>query len=92
MDPLELWIQIDRVIDEQRLNYEKMRVGGHGSVGAKDSLRHAATDLRLLCERFRAITVKGLTEDDLKRLNQEHDLRWARRRRPGVFKNRDMDG
>lgn len=92
MDPLELWIQIERVVDEQRLNYEKMRVGGYGSVGAKDALRHAATDLRMLAERFRAITAKGLTADDLKRINQEHELRWARRKRPGVYKNRDVDG
>jgi hypothetical protein len=92
MDPLEIWKHIERVVDEQRLNFEKVRAGGHGSVSARDALRHAATDLRLLSERFRAVTARDLTVEDLKRIDQEHDKRWARRKRPGVYTQRITDG
>lgn len=79
-----LWEEIEKLVQSQRLNKERVAAGVHGCITAKGELRRAANDIRLLSEHFRAITRKDISPDELGRVSAKHEAKWAKRK--GKFK------
>lgn len=74
---LALWKDIERLVESQRVDRERVAMGGYGSRTALENLRRTAHDIKLRCEHFRAITKPG---DDLTAVDAAHEEKWKKRK------------
>jgi hypothetical protein len=74
---LALWKDIERLVESQRVDRERVAMGGYGARTSLLSLRRTAHDIKLRCEHFRAITGKT---GDLLAADLVHEVRWQKRR------------
>jgi len=78
-----IWEEVEKLVQSQKINKEKVAARGYGCMRAQINLRRAANDIRLLSEHFRAITRKPRFLGDLESVSRIHEARWNKRQVKG---------